>query len=234
MMFFFSCNSITHKKEQIQLKMIGKLYIVATPIGNPKDITLRALEVLKNVNLILAEDSREFLKLSCFYEIKTKVQSYHLFNEKEKTDKIINLLKLGTNIAMVSDRGTPLISDPGFILVREYIRQGGKPIAVPGASVISSLISISNLGHKFCFLGFATKKELMNFKNLELPIMFFCSPHGLLKMLKFLEENFPEREIIIAKDLTKTYEKVIYSHVGHWGNFEHKGEFTLFLGKNKN
>lgn len=197
----------------------GKLYVVGTPIGNMGDITLRALDTLKLVDCILAEDTRQTLKLMHHYNIQNKLESYHKFNETEKVDSIIQMLKEGKNLALVSDAGMPRISDPGEILLKAVIEQGMKIEVVPGPTAITTAIVYSNLDvGKFAFEGFLNinnsreKKELLSrLKREERTIIFYEAPHKLLVNLKWLYKELGNRKICIARELTKIYEECIYT-----------------------
>ncbi|HBI16750.1 MAG TPA: 16S rRNA (cytidine(1402)-2'-O)-methyltransferase [Candidatus Moranbacteria bacterium] len=191
------------------------LYVVATPIGNLGDITLRALEILKSVDMILCEDTRVTRKLLDRYEIKVPVMSYHQHSKIGKIDEIVSRLKNGENMALVTDAGTPGVSDPGNILVKEVISEGVKVIPIPGASAIGALISVAGIDmQKFVFLGFPPHKkgrqtffkEAMEFKY---PVMYYDSPHRLLKNLELLKELGFEKNIIVGRELTKMFEEVV-------------------------
>lgn len=199
-------------------ELLGKLYIVGTPIGNMGDITLRALETLKSVDLILAEDTRQTIKLLRHYEISNKLESYHKFNEKEKESSIIKLLKEGKKIALVSDAGMPRLSDPGEVIIKAAIDEGIKIEVVPGPTALTTAIVYSNLDvSKFAFEGFLNisnskeKKELLNrLKRESRTIVFYEAPHKLLTNLKWLYKELGNRKICIARELTKIYEECIY------------------------
>ncbi|MCK4589067.1 MAG: 16S rRNA (cytidine(1402)-2'-O)-methyltransferase [Nanoarchaeota archaeon] len=189
------------------------LYIVATPIGNLKDITFRAIDVLRNVDLILAEDTRRTGILLKEYKIKGKMISFNDFNKEKKTASVIEMLKKGKEIALVSDAGTPGISDPGFYLVRECVKGGIKIIPVPGAcALISGLVCSGLPTDKFSFFGFIPKKEGKKkefFKGVSGTTVFYESPHRLLKTLKLMNEMIPNKNVVIARELTKKFEEFI-------------------------
>ncbi len=194
----------------------GKLYIVATPIGNLKDITLRAIEILKEVDVILAEDTRRAKKLLNTYDIKTKVIHYSLVNERKLTDKVVIKIKKGLNIALISDSGTPGISDPGFLLVREAVKKGIEVIPIPGVSALTTIVSISHIPlNRFLFIGYLPRKEKKLkklkkvLKNMDFPVIFFITPHRYQKELSFILESLGNREVILGRELTKKYEEVI-------------------------
>lgn len=196
----------------------GKLYIVGTPIGNLGDISIRALDTLKSVDCILAEDTRQTLKLLNHYNISNKLESYHKFNEMEKTDSIIEMLREGKNLALVSDAGMPIISDPGEILVKAVILEEIQIEVIPGPTALTTAIVYSNLDvGRFAFEGFLNiknsreKKELLNrLKKEERTIVFYEAPHKLLTNLKWLYKELGNRRICIARELTKVYEECIY------------------------
>src|SRR3989338_2607283 len=190
------------------------LYIAATPIGNLEDITLRALRILKEVDLILAEDTRRTMKLLSHYSIRNRIDSFNEFNKRRKTPYIISLLKQNKEIAVVSDSGTPGISDPGFYLVRECIKNGIKVIPIPGASSVISALVVSGLPtDRFSFFGFIPKKESQKRKFLEKisgmdgTIVLFESPHRLIKTLKAMSETAPNFSMVLAREMTKKFEE---------------------------
>lgn len=193
-----------------------KFYVVATPIGNLGDITLRAIEALKNVDLILCEDTREAKKLLDKYMIGTPTVSYHAQSKISKTDKILKLLEEGKNIALISDAGTPGISDPGAMLVsqiKSYFSHGVDVIPVPGPSAFVAALSASGLPtHEFTFLGFLPHKKGREtlFKEIagsKRTIVFYESPHRILKTLESLAKFSPEKKVCIAREITKIYEE---------------------------
>lgn len=229
---------------------MGNLYIVATPIGNLQDITLRALSTLKDVDFIACEDTRKTAFLIRHYfkedqkEMVNKLFSYYEEKEIEKQSKITNLLLNGMNVALVSDAGTPTISDPGFKLVRECIKLGVKVISIPGpSSVVSALVSSGLPTDKFTFLGFLPQKPghrikfLENLKKSEdfisSTIIFFESPHKLQKSLSDLLIIFGDIEIVIAREMTKIHEEItkqkISEYIVLYKNKLPKGEFVILL-----
>jgi len=219
--------------------MNPKLYLVATPIGNLKDITLRAIEVLSSVDIIACEDTRKTGLLLQRLKIVHKPQllSYYEENEQGRIPQIINFLKEGKNVALVSNAGMPTISDPGYKLVRECLKQGFLVETIPGASSVLTALTVSGLPtDKFLFLGFLSKKEGKRKTSLEsLPkkttIIFFESPFRLLKSLRELKEIFGDMEIVICRELTKIYEEVrrekISQSISYFEKTKPKGEFTL-------
>jgi len=218
------------------------LYIVATPIGNLQDITFRALEVLKSVDLILCEDTRTTQRLLSHYGIKKPTLSYHQHSKLQKTDYIINLLKEGKNIALVSDAGTPGISDPGNKLVEKVVgllNDSVNIIPIPGASALSVVASISGFPvDKFLFLGFPPRKKKRNkffeeISNSKYPIIFYESPYRIIKTLKELLTVAGEKEIVVGRELTKKFETVyrgkIEKVIAEIEKGEILGEFTVIV-----
>ena len=219
---------------------MGKLYLVPTPIGNLRDITLRALEVLAKVDLILAEDTRMTKKLLNHYEINTKTKSYHVYNEHKALDEIINLLITNNKIALVSDSGFPCISDPGFTLVREAISKGIDLESLPGASSIIPALTQSGFPTKgFIFEGFLPKKKGRQKKILELSkekrtVILFESPYRLIKLLNEIKDICGvEKNISISREISKIFEETIRGTVDecllHFEKKEPKGEFVICL-----
>lgn len=193
----------------------GKLYIIATPIGNLEDITLRALRILKEVDLIACEDTRVTRKLLNHYEISTSTIAFHQHSDNEKIQKLIEDLKSGKNIAVVTDAGTPGVSDPGNILVEAAIEAEIEVQPIPGASAVASLISIAGIDmQQFTFLGFPPHKKGREtyFKKVaasEIPVMYYESPHRVLKNLEMLLKFAPEKKIILGRELTKMFEQTV-------------------------
>lgn len=219
--------------------MDGKIYLVATPIGNLEDITLRALRILKEVDLIAAEDTRHTLKLLNHFNIKKSLISYHRHNEETKTDEIIKQVKQGKTIAIVTDAGTPGISDPGEEIVKEAIKENIEIIPVPGACALINALIISGLSTKeFAFFGFLSihqkikKEQLERIKKETKTVILYEAPHKLLKTLKDLLEVIGNREIVIVKELTKIHEKVYrgkISEVLEELGENVKGEFVVLI-----
>jgi len=217
------------------------LYIVSTPIGNLEDITLRALKILKNSNYILCEDTRVSKILLEKYEIKSKIISYHKFNEKKNAFKIIELLKKGSVISLISDAGTPCISDPGSILVNECINNKIEIIPVPGPSSVITAVSMSGFSEKFIFYGFFPEKkkileeDLKNLSHLETSIVFFVSSKKMSRIIPYLKKNFSGRKILICKEMTKYYENFKRLEIDKLDslNIELKGELTLVISEKK-
>jgi 16S rRNA (cytidine1402-2'-O)-methyltransferase len=220
--------------------MPGTLYVVATPIGNLEDITLRALRVLRQVDLIACEDTRQTAKLLSHYQIEKASTSYHEHNEAEKTGQLLKELEAGKRVALVSDAGTPCISDPGYRLVSQARDRRIPVIPIPGAcSFIAALSASGRATHAFTYLGFlpARKKAretLLNFlKNEERTLIFFESPKRLLESLTDLRRVFGLRPITIARELTKIYEEIFSGTpeqaIEYFGNKGIKGEIVLIV-----
>ena len=198
----------------------GKLYLVPTPIGNLEDITLRGINTLKMCDIVYAEDTRETLNLFKKLDISKKVESCHKYTEMTHKDKIINLLKSGKNIAYVTDRGTPLISDPGNVIVDEVIKENISVIALPGASALLPAINMSGISNnKFLFYGFLNskvslaKKELIELKEIKQTIIFYEAPHRIKETLDLLLDILGDRKIAIVREISKIYEEVIRDNI---------------------
>jgi len=219
------------------------LYIVSTPIGNLDDITLRALEVLKKSDIILCEDTRHSLKLLSYYKIKKKLISYHKFNEKKQIANIIEYFKEGKILSLVSDAGTPLLSDPGRILVNECVKRKIQIVPIPGVSSITAAMSISGFSDKFLFYGFLpkTENELIKLLNLlsqnNFTQVFFASSKKINFYIKFFKKFYSGRKLVIAKEITKLHEAFIRADINKLQIFKSpiKGELTLVISEdNKN
>jgi 16S rRNA (cytidine1402-2'-O)-methyltransferase len=192
------------------------LYIVSTPIGNLADITLRALQVLKNVDLIACEDTRHTSILLNHYQIKNKLISYHEYNKKERTEELIKLIKAAQSIALVTDAGTPGISDPGYYLIRETVKQNLPVIPIPGPSALLSALVISGLpSDRFVFEGFLPKRDgrkrrkLEDLKQETHTMIFYDSPYRVLASLQDIYEIFGDRPMVLVRELTKKFETVM-------------------------
>ncbi len=215
------------------------LYIVSTPIGNLNDISLRALEVLKKTDIILCEDTRHTLKLLNHFKIKKTLISYHKFNEKKELTKIIRYLNEGKNLSLVSDAGTPLLSDPGFLLIRECIKKNIKIIPIPGPSSITASVSVSGFDDKFLFYGFLPKKEnelekiLFSLSSLNFTQVFFIPAIKVNFYLKKFKVFYKERKILIAREVTKLHETFYRSEVNKINMFKTtlKGELTVVISE---
>jgi|SRR3989344_57728 len=223
---------------------MGTLYIVATPIGNLKDITLRAIEVLKYVDYILCEDTRVTGKFLNNYQIDKRMITFNEFNEESKASLVISDLISGKDIGLVSDAGTPLVSDPGYKLVRNTIAAGIKIESIPGPSAVISALTVSGKPpDRFLFLGYLPKKEskrkeILNrirsiTKNFKMTVVFYESPHRLLKTLKDFLDVFGDIDLVICRELTKLHEEVrrekINSSIEHFSKVSPRGEFTIVL-----
>ena len=215
------------------------LYIVSTPIGNLEDITLRALNVLKNSDKILCEDTRRSLKILNHYNIKKELISYHKFNEKKITPSIIELIKKGKKISLISDAGTPILSDPGLILLQECIKKKINIFPVPGVSAVTTALSVSGFEDKYFFYGFLPKKikELEklagDLKKYNFNIVFFIPAIRINFYVKFFKKYFLDRKILIAREMTKIHETFYRENIENLKNFENnlKGELTVVLSK---
>ena len=213
------------------------LYLVSTPIGNMEDITLRALNVLKKSDIILCEDTRRSGKLLTNYKLKIQLMPYHKFNEKKISNKVIEALKNGKTISLISDAGTPSISDPGMILVNKCIEENLNIYPVPGPSAATSAFSISGFNDQYLFYGFLTKEEnklenvLKNLSNLNYSIIFFIPATKINFYISKFKKHFSDRKIVIAKEMTKIHEKFIRGTVESIENLKEpiKGELTVVL-----
>ena len=221
-------------------KDTGILYICGTPIGNLEDITLRALKILKEVNLIAAEDTRHTLKLLNHYQINTKVTSYYEYNKFKKAPYLVEILKNGQDIALVSDAGMPGISDPGYVLINLALKNNIKIIPVPGVSALITALVVSGLPtDKFVFEGFLPRKikerkrYFKSIENEERTIIFYEAPHRLKRALKDMLEILGDRKVVLARELTKMYEEIIRGKLSQIlskiDSKEIKGEITLIV-----
>jgi 16S rRNA (cytidine1402-2'-O)-methyltransferase len=218
--------------------MNGKIYLIATPIGNLGDITYRAVETLKMVDVIAAEDTRHSLKLLNYLEISKPMISYHRHNEDTKTEELIKILKSGKNIGLITDAGTPGISDPGEAIVKQAIKENIEIIPIPGACALINALIASGLNTKeFIFYGFLPLDKKLREEKLEdiekqnKTIIFYEAPHRLLKTLKELNNRFGNIEIVLAKELTKIHEKFIRGKIEEiLENLEEiKGEYIILF-----
>jgi len=215
------------------------LYLIPTPIGNLGDITLRAIELLKNSDFILCEDTRVSKKLLDKFEIKTSLISNHKFNEKKNLTKIINILKDNKIVSIISDAGTPGISDPGAILINECLKESIDVIPLPGPSAVTTAVSVSGFKEKYIFYGFfpekekVIKEELENLSSLNFCLVFFVSPKKINKIIPYLKTYFVDRKILICREISKYYEEYKRFDLVDLKlfNIEPKGELTIVLSE---
>ena len=215
------------------------LYVVSTPIGNLKDITLRAIEILKQSEYILCEDTRVSKNLLEKHNIKSKLISNHKFNEKKNINKIIQILKSKKIVSIISDAGTPGISDPGRIIVNECVKNDIDVYPIPGASAVTAAVSISGFSEKYYFYGFFPQKnkdlkeDFKILSNLNSSIVFFISPQKINKAIGFIKDFFSDRKILICREISKLYEEHIRTNVKQLELFDQlpKGELTIVLSE---
>lgn len=224
--------------------MSGTLYVVSTPIGNLEDITLRALRILKEVAIIAAEDTRHTQKLLSHFDIHTTLTSYHDFNKEEKTLVLLSKMAEGASIAIVSDAGTPTLSDPGFYLIREAIRAGLPVSPVPGPAAALAALAVSGLPpDRFVFEGFLPKKKGARARRLEQlkpdprTLIFYESPFRIVGLLEEIKTILGDRPVVVAREITKMFEEFIRGSVTEVlekiGKKTVKGEITLVVGGNR-
>ena len=217
--------------------LLPGLYIVSIPIGNLEDITLRALNVLRNSDKILCEDTRRSIKLLNHYKIKNKLISYHKFNEKKSLPFVVNSILKGEKIALISDAGTPILSDPGLFLLRECIKKNIKIYPIPGVSAATTAISVSGFEDKYLFYGFLSKKEkeiertLNTLKDYNFSIVFFIPAIKINFYIKLFKKYFLNRELLVAKEMTKIHENFYRTSLKNINNFKTKlkGELTVII-----
>lgn len=218
----------------------GILYVVPTPIGNLKDITLRALEILEAADIIAAEDTRQSLKLLNHFNIKKPLISYHKFNEQSKSEDLIKLIKEGKNIALVSDAGMPGISDPGSIIIKKCIEEDINFVVLPGASAVVTALVLSGLDTtRFVFMGFFPretkdrKKITSEISDRQETLIFYEAPHRLLSALSFIEKNLGNRHIAVCREITKIHEEIfrgkVHEAIAHFSEKQVKGEMVLVV-----
>ena len=232
---------MANKKSNINEIKKG-LYLVPTPIGNLTDITLRAIEVLKNSDCILCEDTRVSKNLLDKYTIKSKLISNHKFNEKKNLTNVIELLKKGQIISLISDAGTPGISDPGSLLVNECIVNNINIFPLPGPSAVTAAVSASGFSEKYFFYGFFPEKEKILKEDLDMvskmisSIVFFISPKKINKIIPHIKKYFIDRDILICREISKFYEEYVRCTVEELQLFDKnlKGELTLVISEKKN
>lgn len=219
---------------------MGILYVVPTPVGNLEDITYRALRILKEADLVLAEDTRTSGNLLRHFEIKNAMQSYHKFNEHQTVSRVVERLKAGETVAVISDAGTPGISDPGFLIVREAIKAGIEVYTLPGATAfVPALVSSGLPCDKFCFEGFLPQKKgrqsrLEALRTEQRTIIFYESPHRLVKALCQMAECFGgDRQVSVCREISKLHEESVRGTldetVAHFQEHEPKGEFVIVV-----
>ncbi|HJH65692.1 MAG TPA: 16S rRNA (cytidine(1402)-2'-O)-methyltransferase [Bacteroides mediterraneensis] len=224
---------------------MGKLYVVPTPVGNMEDMTFRAIRILKEADLILAEDTRTSGILLKHYEIKNAMQSHHKFNEHQTVESVVNRIKGGQTVALISDAGTPGISDPGFLVVRECIRNGIEVQCLPGATAfVPALVSSGLPDERFCFEGFLPQKKgrmtrLNGLKEETRTMIFYESPYRLLKTLTQFAEIFgADRPVSVCREISKIHEEsvrgTLQEVIAHFTETEPRGEIVIILGGKEN
>ena len=227
------------KSKSLNTDIKKNLYIVSTPIGNLSDISFRAVETLRKSDYILCEDTRVSRNLLDKYQVQSNLISNHKFNEKKNLSKIIKLIKEGYYVSLISDAGTPSVSDPGAILIRECIKNDIEIIPLPGPSAVTSAVAISGFSEKFFFYGFFPEKnkvlidDLDALSRIDCSIVFFISPRKINKMIPFIKKNFAGRKILICREMTKFYEEYIRSEVNKLELFKNnlKGELTIVISE---
>ena len=223
-------------------QQLNSLYIVSTPIGNLDDITLRAIEVLNNSDIIICEDTRHSIKLLNHLKIKKKLISCHKFNEKKQTTEVIKHINQGKILSLISDAGTPLLSDPGKLLVNECIKNKINIVPIPGASSITSAMSVSGFSDQFFFYGFLPKKEnelnkvLKTLSKNSFSIVFFIPAKKINFYIKSFKNYFMDRKVLIAREITKIHESFIREEINNLKLFKNslKGELTVVISEVKN
>tara|TARA_S200000501_G_scaffold378623_1_gene442319 strand:+ start:1986 stop:2843 length:858 start_codon:yes stop_codon:yes gene_type:complete len=222
-------------------KLKAGLYVVSTPIGNLRDISLRCLDILRDSDLILCEDTRVAQKILNRYDIQAKLISNHKFNEKKNLPKVIELLKKNKSVSIISDAGTPSVSDPGNLLVGECIKNNINIFPVPGPSAVTSAISISGFGERYYFYGFFPEKikninnDLYELSRLDASIVFFISPHKINKIVVYLKKYFSGRKIVICREMSKLYEEYTRYDIDELDQYQSplKGEITIVISNKK-
>ena len=215
------------------------LYLISTPIGNMEDITIRAVNILKKSDIILCEDTRRSVKLLSNFEIKKKLFSYHKFNEKKVANTVINYIKKNKIISLISDAGTPVISDPGIFLVKKCIEEDLKVYPIPGPSAVTSAVSVTGFSDQYIFYGFLTKKEnkleniLKSLSNINFSIVFFIPATSINFYISKFKKYFFDRKIVIAREMTKIHEEFIRDEISSIDSFSDniKGELTVVLSE---
>ncbi len=228
--------------DTIKNKLNYGLYIVSTPIGNLSDITIRALNILKNSDYILCEDTRTSKKLLEKYKIKSKLISNHRFNETKNLNKIIEVLQSEKIVSLISDAGTPTISDPGKVIINECIKNKINIYPIPGPSAVSTAVSVSGFSEKYFFYGFFPNKkkdlnnDLKSLSNIKGSIVFFISPNKINDSIEYLKTFFLGRKILIGREMTKFFEEYIRTNIDDLKPFQKtpKGELTIVISENNN
>ena len=227
------------KSKSLNTDKKKNLYIVSTPIGNLSDISFRAVETLRKSDYILCEDTRVSRNLLDKYQVQSNLISNHKFNEKKNLSKIIKLIKEGYYVSLISDAGTPSVSDPGAILIRECIKNDIEIIPLPGPSAVTSAVAISGFSEKFFFYGFFPEKnkvlidDLDALSKIDCSIVFFISPKKINKLIPLIKKNFAGRKILICREMTKFFEEYLRSEVNKLELFKHnlKGELTIVISE---
>ena len=224
------------------MSSFGKLFVVGTPIGNLADITYRAVDTLNSVDFIFAEDTRVSKKLLNHYKIDKKIYSYHDHSKDSEVEKLTNLLESGNDVALISDAGTPTVSDPGYRLIRECVKKGVDIVPIPGPSALTAALSVAGLpSDSFTFVGFLPQKKgrikkIEQLSEINNTIILFESPHRLLKTLNQLFEILGNRQVAIGRELTKLYEEIIRGNlkdvIQEFSKKSVKGEIVIMIGKN--
>ena len=224
------------------MSSFGKLFVVGTPIGNLADITYRAVDTLNSVDFIFAEDTRVSKKLLNHYNIDKKIYSYHDHSKDSEVEKLTNLLENGNDVALISDAGTPTVSDPGYRLIRECVKKGVDIVPIPGPSAVTAALSVAGLpSDSFTFVGFLPQKKgrikkIEQLSEINNTIILFESPHRLLKTLNQLFEILGNRQVAIGRELTKLYEEIIRGNLKdvtqEFSKKSVKGEIVIMIGKN--
>ena len=233
---------MNNKSKSITKNLKSGLYVVSTPIGNLGDITFRAIEILRNSDFILCEDTRVSKNLLFKYQIKSKLVSNHKFNEKKNRNNIVDHLKSGKIISLISDAGTPNISDPGSVLINNCVNEKIDIFPIPGPSAVSTAVSISGFSDKFLFYGFFPDKfkelsnELRRLSQLDYSLVFFVSLKKINKIIPEIKKNFSGRKIVFCREITKIYEEFIRKNVDELEllNKDLKGECTVVISEKKN
>ena len=223
------------------MSSFGKLFVVGTPIGNLADITYRAVDTLNSVDFIFAEDTRVSKKLLNHYNIDKKIYSYHDHSKDSEVEKLTNLLESGNDVALISDAGTPTVSDPGYRLIRECVKKGVDIVPIPGPSAVTAALSVAGLpSDSFTFVGFLPQKKgrikkIEQLSEINNTIILFESPFRLEKTLNQLLEHLGNRSVVVGRELTKLYEEVIRGNLNdvimHFSKSKIKGEIVIMIGK---